>query len=83
MGAGLWIAFVALATVETGIGGCRGRGLPRSGQGSLLLLPGDQIKGEKNDQEEKNPHSPEETAPDSISSFLGVVKNPDGHDQAN
>jgi len=82
MRADVWLAFISLPAVKTD--SQRGGRLSLLGLGGepLPFFPGHKIEGQENDQGQKNPHGPKKTAPNSVPPFLGVVKNPNGHDQA-
>ncbi len=82
MRAYVWLAFISLAAIKTD--------RPRSRGGSLLgfrdellpFSPGHEIEGEENDQGQKNPYGPKETAQNRVPPFLRVIKDPNGRDQA-
>ncbi|MBP1715519.1 MAG: hypothetical protein H6Q42_3722 [Deltaproteobacteria bacterium] len=45
----------------------------------MFAIPGHQIKGEKDDHDEKNPDRPEKAPPNGITMLLGIKKNPEGN----
>jgi len=78
MGADGGASFVGLAAIKAKTQSWRGRSFWGRRPDSVPFLPGSQIKGKENDQNEKYPCGPEEAAPYGGSPFLGVVKNPHG-----
>ncbi len=81
MGTNLGVPFIASAAVKTG--GQRGRNLGRlaGGSESSSLISGEEIKREKEDQDEKDPDSPEKALQNAISMLLGIVKDPESNDE--
>ncbi len=81
IGANLWVTCIAVPAIETGGQRRGGLGFLFPGQEFLLSLSVDEVEGEKDDKNKRNPYSPEKTAPDGVSPILGIVKNPYGNDQ--
>jgi len=47
------------------------------------FIPGEEVEGEEDDQEEKDANGPEKTLPEGVPVLLGIEKHPHGDDQRN
>jgi hypothetical protein len=83
VGADFGIARVGLAAIEAASRGGESGNATRDFSKLFSLAPVKKVAGKKNDQEEEDADGPEEALHESVPVLLGVIENPEGHDQRN
>jgi len=83
MGANFRVLFITLSTIKARSLRKKFWGLAGLSQKPLPLLTSNEIKGKKKDQNQKHPDRPEKTPPHGVSHLLGIIKNPEGHEEMN